>query len=836
MADENTEQVENENGAAEDEAPALEAAPEAPGTVGDADYSATMGKNFLVYAVSVITERSLPSIDGLKPVQRRVLLAMRDRRAWPGAKHVKSAKVVGDTMGAYHPHGDASIYGALVNMAQDFTMRVPLVDPQGNFGSIFGDNAAAQRYTECRLQQAGFELLDDLDPMVLPDYYGRNYDESMAEPKLLPARFPNVLINGVGTGIAVGLTTTILPHNPEEMLNLCSWRLKNPDAKVEKMIERISGPDFPTGAMVVDDEGLRQSYLTGKGKVTAVAKAHIEPMSGNREKIVITEVPWNINVGAMLDKLVAKYRDGKFPELTHLANFSKGDHGIKIVAELKRDSNAKAVLQRLLNEVGLRQSYGVEMNVLVDGRPRTLNLAEIIDHFLDFRRYVVINRAKKRIYEIERRLHKLDAYMKVIDATDAVVQTIKKAKDRASAKPSLKKLLKIDDEQAQWIVEMPLGQLTALDRFQLKEEVKELTAELKQLQKFIKTESLVTEAMIGEFTELKGEWKKAGLLERKTNLIEANGDSAEDFAAISGPAEDCLLLISRSGRAICGQGTLRRGASLNLDASDELVVVEDACTDQEWMIFTASGKAFRLRLAELPLEQKRSRGLELNQVIGIESGDAIVGAERIDKEAKGEGALLFVSAAGMIKRTARSEFGNVTVSGVAAAKPGDGDQIISVQDCPDDADVLLLGSHGKAIRFAAADCRLMGRVAGGVRGIKLPDGERVAGVLVIGPEDAKKGQLLMASSGGFAKRVPLEEIPSQGRGGGGVVVMKPGGKYGAPILGVLADDGQEMWLDAGGGKLKPYPVAKAPKAKRAIVPKRWPGEKARFLFLREDGK
>lgn len=804
----------------------------APGTVGPADYAETMGRNFLLYSVSVIADRALPSIDGLKPVQRRILLAMRDDRLFPNARYSKCAGVVGEVMKRYHPHGDSAIYGALVNMAQDFTMRVPLVDPHGNFGSIFGDGAAAYRYTECRMAPAGQELLEDLDQQIIPDYFGRNFDESRPEPKVLPARFPNILINGQ-TGIAVGMTTTILPHNPAEILDLCAWRIKHPDAPVEKLVDRISGPDFPTGAMVVADEGLRQSYLTGKGRVTALAKAHIEPMSGNREKIVITEVPWGINVGTMLEKLVAKYNDGKFPELAHLANYSKGDHEIRIEAELKRGSNAKGVLQRLLRETGLRQTYGVEMNVLIDGVPKTLNLAEIIDHFLEFRRYIVINRAKKRIGEIEQRLHKLDAYMKVVNATDKVVQTIKRAKDRQAAKKPLKKLLKIDDQQAQWIVEMQLGQLTQLDRFKLKEEVKELKAELAHLKKLIKTKSMIDEAMIEEFGQVKENFKQQGLLERKTALAEPTAADGGDVTTMTVPAEDCMLLISRDGRAICGSGTLKRGASLNIGADDRLAVVEDARTDQDWLVFSASGKAFRLRLAELPLEQKRAKGIELSQLIGIETDDKIVGAERIDKDGDG-GALLFVSRQGNVKRTARSEFANAHSSGVVAAKPAGDDEIIAVADCPDEAEIILVGSHGKAIRFSAADTRLMGRAAGGVRGIKLPGGAEVVGVVVVTADAAKKGQLLMATTGSYAKRIPLEELPTQGRGGGGVSLMKVGGKYGQPQLAALVGDDQQIYADAGNGKLKAHPAKKVAKAKRAIVPKTWAGGTARFVFVRDD--
>lgn len=828
-----TEAAEQNDNGADNGAPIV--LPPAEGTVGDADYGEVMANNFMLYAKSVLVDRALPSIDGLKPVQRRILLAMLDRRLYPTAAYSKSAKVVGDTMGKYHPHGDAAIYGALVNMAQDFTSRVPLIDGHGNFGSLDGDAAAAQRYTECRMTQAAVELLADLHEKVIPDYYGMNFDESAPEPQVLPARWPNVLVNGT-TGIAVGMATTILPHNPAEVIDLCVWRLKNPKAPAEKLVERLSGPDFPTGATVLDDEGLRESYLTGKGKVTALAKAHIEPIEGNREKIVITEIPWGVNKGDLLTKIAKQHAEGKFPEITELNDFSRGDDEIRVEAILKWGANSRAVLQRLLKHTGLRKVYGVEMNVLIEGVPKTVSLAELVDHFLEFRRQVVINRAKKRIEEIEERLHRLDAYMKVVAATDKVVQTIRKAKDRQAAKKPLMKLLKVDEQQAQWIVEMQLGQLTQLDRFKLKEEVKVLKEELKGLKQLVRTPKLVTEAMIEEFGEVKEGFKKAGLTERHTSVMPPS--DGEDIATMSVPAEDCILLISRSGRAICGQGTLKRGASLNLSSDDRLAVVEEGRTDQERLVFTASGRAYRLRLAELPLESRRSKGAELAQIIGVEQGDPIVAAHEFTAGADGakDGAVLLVSRDGVVKRTAWKEFASAHASGITAGKVGPGDEIITALDCPDDADIVLLGSHGKAIRFAASEARLMGRNAGGVRGIRLPEGAQIVAAAVIRPEDENGGQLLLATTTGFAKRVPYSELPKQGRGGGGVALMKVGGKYGEPKFAAPARDGQTLYVEVGGGRFKIYPVSRVAKTrKRAIVPKRWPsGEHAVGVVLADD--
>jgi DNA gyrase subunit A len=804
---------------------------DAPGTVGPADFADTMGTNYMIYAKSVLVDRALPSIDGLKPVQRRILLAMNDLRLRPDSRYSKCAKVVGTTLGSYHPHGDASVYGALVNMAQDFTMRLPLIDGHGSFGSIDGDGAAAMRYTEARLAGAAMELLLDLDPEILPDHYGRNFDESMLEPEILPARFPNILING-GTGIGVGMATTILPHNPEEVVDLCIWRAKNEKAKAEELVQRLSGPDFPTGASVLNDEGLLSSYLTGKGKVTAVAKAHIEEVSGNKEKIVITEIPWSVNKGDLLSRIAKQHADGKFPEIVELNDLSRGDHDIRIEATLKWGANARGVLQRLLRHTGLRKVYGVEMNVLIEGRPETLGLTEIIDHFLAFRREVIRNRAKKRIAEILERLHKLEAYTKVVDHTDEVVQIIKKAKDRAAAKPPLKKLLKVDDQQAQWIVEMQLGQLTQLDRSKLLDEVKTLENELKGLEELIRSKEKITGVMVDEFSDLKAVWKKNGWTERSTDII-LPSDGEDDLLTTAVPSEDCNLLISRAGRAMCAQGTLRRGGQLNLEKEDPVVVASEANTDQEWLIFAASGKAYKLRLADLPLEGGRVKGAVLSDIIGLETSDKIVAALRAG-EKKGE--YVFVSRRGVVKRTRAKELSSVHTGGVLVSKPGADDELAFVFYLSEgkEGDLVLIGSHGKVIRFPLSAIRSMGRTAGGVRGMRLPDDASVIGSLLALPETE---ELLLAATGGFAKRVPLEQISAQNRGGGGLLLMKVGGKYGEPAFAAAVEKEQELWVDMGAGRLKPQPMKKVPLGKRATMPKRWPGEKAIGIFsLPVDGR
>lgn len=809
---------------------------------GDLRYPEVMGSNFLTYAVSVLTDRALPDVrDGLLPVQRRILLAMNDLRLRSTSGHRKCAKVVGECMGNYHPHGDLAIYGALVRMAQEFSLRSPLVDGQGNFGNQDGDGAAASRYTECRLTELAERVLgqktsigdkevDALDAEVLPEAYGRNYDESRPEAKVLPSALPNLLING-NTGIAVGMTCTMLPHNPGEIMDIAVWRLANPEATPEQVIKRISGPDFPTGALVIDNEGLRNAYLTGEGKVTAVGEAHVEPLPGNREKIIITSVPWGVSKGSggkgtgLLEIMAKQHAEGRWPEWTELADLSTDDTRIEI--ELKRGSNARAVLARLYKYTRLKHTYGVQQNVLVDGRPRTLGFTEVLDHWLVFRRYVLIKVAEKRMREIEIRLHKIEAFQKAIDSIDAVVKTIRSSKNRLEAKPKLMKLLKIDEQQSTWIVEMPLGNLTSLETADLKNEQKRLSSELKMLQKFIQTPELITQRIVEELRELKKAFHKP----RETRIVGADivgDDEGPGLTEFSVAAEDCLLLISDKGQAVCGQGTLSRGASLQLASGERMITAADARTDQEWMIFTASGKAFRLRLAELPLVNKRDKGMHLSEVIGLERNDAVVAAHKLDKERVG--AALFVYASGMVKRTEWSEYARVVPSGIVAAAPKPGDKVVSVHDCPENGDVMLVGTHGKGIRFPAAEMRAMGRAAAGVRGINLPAGAELAGdAVVVG--DAR--QMLLVTDTRFAKRIPLGDLPAQGRGGSGVSLMKPGGKYGAPAHIAICDDKSELWLQRE-GKLTEYPAAKVSRAGRAIVPKLFePAAKTEVIFVRQ---
>lgn len=769
-------------------------AADAEGTTGQVLFEDAMSKNYLVYAWSTLLDRALPQIDGLLPVQRRVILAMDKDHLTPKAKFKKSSYIVGQTMGTFHPHGDLSIYGALARMSQVFSLRLPLVDGQGQFGSIDGDSPAAMRYTEARMTPAAEDMIKDLDKEILPDFMGRNYDESTDEPSMLPTRFPNLLINGA-YGIATGMTSLFVPHNPGESIDLCSWRLKNPDATIKQAVKRISGPDFPTGGTVVNDQGLQDMYLKGKGRVTGLAKAHIEKGDKGRDKIIITELPWMVQKGGdsgILKKMGVQYGEGKYPEFDSLNDFSD-KNGLKIEIGLKRGVNTSAVLQKLLKNTSLRKTYGVEMNCVVNGAPKTINLLELIDLFLDFRRYVVIKRAEKRIQEIEVRLHKLDAYMKVIGATDKVVQIIKKSEDRAAAKPPLKKLLKIDEEQAQLIVEMQLGSLTQLDSYKIEEEVKNLTKELKELQKFIKTPDLVTDEMIEEFQDIKGTWKKAGLLERRTSLTEpvAEGEDdsgIDDVLTSTDPSEDCTLMISASGRAICSTGTLKRGGSLKLAEGDKLVVIEPARTNDEFLVFSDQMKAYRLRLAELEKVGRKVPGDRLSTILGIGTSERVVAAIPLrrsvmtdDKETtietKLDDDIFFVTENGMIKRTLIGDFAKTNSAGIAAGKLGTGDGLVSAIHNPlgDKGEMLLLAKHGKLLRFSTSVSRVMGRAAGGVKGMKLPADSQVIAVYLI---DDNYDEIVIQHDSGLIKRFSLDQVNSKGRGGQGVGVGKTDDKYG----------------------------------------------------------
>lgn len=783
------------------------------GTIGESVYDELMSENYLLFAVSTLLGRALPYIDGLKPVQRRILHSMHQQGLYHDKGTVKCARIVGEVMGNYHPHGDSSIYEALVRMAQPFAMRVPLIDGQGNFGSLDGDGAAAMRYTEARLTQAAGEIIGDSHPKILDKHMGKNYTEDLPEPNLLPARFPNLLING-NTGIATGMTSMFLPHNPQEAIDLCIWRLKNPDAGDKTLVRRLSGPDFPTGASVVMDEGLQSAYLTGKGRVTGVSKAHIEQMPGNREKVVITEIPWMVNKGQLLRDLVNAYEKGDHPELVDLIDVSSDD--VRIEAHLKRGVNSKAYLAKLLSSTNLKKTYAVEMNVVIGGVPKTVTLPELTDEFLSFRRFVVIKRAEKRIEEIEARLYKLDAYLKAISAIDAVVETIKKSKDRQDAKPKLMKLLKIDEQQAQWIVEMQLGSLTRLDSHKLEDEVKELQKELKHLRKFIKTESMVTDEMIEEFGEIKADWKKQGLLERRTTVIEA-GEVQGDIPTMTSAqaeAEDGFLVVSTFGKAFCSTGTVKRGAAINLGKGDTVAVFQPVNTGEERLIFTDTGKVYRMRLSDLPVESRKSSGVDLRTIVGMDKDEMVVGALPVREE----GSILFTTVEGTVKRTLMSDFANAHAAGVVAIKV-DGDMLLDVRFCDDDQEIILVATNGKALRFPASGARNMGRNAAGVRGMKIGAEDAVFAVGVVSGDG---GDLVVSTSAGYAKRISLDQIPTKGRGSQGVEIQKTGTKYGDPALAATVMAGSDILISEN-GKFTQLPANEVQATKRATTPKSWPG-------------
>jgi DNA gyrase subunit A len=790
----------------------------------DLRYSDVMSTNFLTYAVSVLTDRALPDVrDGLLPVHRRIMIVMHEQRLRSNARYRKCAKVTGDVMGNYHPHGDLAIYGALVRLAQPFSLRAPLIDGHGNFGNLDGDGAAAARYTECRMTPVAEKMLEHLDEEVLPNDYTRNYDESRPEPKVLPSAYPNLLVNG-SMGIAVGMTSKMMPHNFGEIMDLAIWRIANPDATPQALVKRITGPDFPTGSLAVDNDELRKAYLTGEGKVTMVGEAHIEPMPGNREKIVITSLPYGLTKGSgkgsgLLEVFNKQYGEGKWPEWTDVNDLSKGDFDVRIEVELKRGSNAKAVLARMYKDTRLRDTFGVQANVLVNGRPRTLGFTEILDEWIAFRREVMVKIAEKRMREIQVRLHKLEAFLKAIDAIDAVVKTIRTSKNRAEAKPKLEKLLKIDEQQSEWIVSMPLGNLTTL------ESRERLRVELKDLQKFVKSPTLIGEKITGELKEMKKDFSTP----RATKMVgeDAVSTAAAGSAALNVPAEDCMLLVSAKGQAVCGSGTLKRGASLNVAAGDRMVCVSEAKTDQDWMVFTASGKVFRLRLAELPLESKRTKGIHLSEIIGIESNDDVVACFPIDKDK--DGTALFIYESGLVKRTEWKEYARVVPSGIVAASPKPGDKVIGIFDGPDSVDVVLVGDHGKGIRFAAKDLRPMGRASAGVRGINLPDGVKLVGFDITASDS---GQLLLLTDAGYGKRINITDFPSQGRGGGGVMLLKPGTKYGTLIKAAAVLEDSELWVQKE-GKLSMTLAKKASLVGRAITPREFPlGQDMQALFVR----
>ncbi|PYP87111.1 MAG: DNA gyrase subunit A [Blastocatellia bacterium AA13] len=760
------------------------------------DIEAEMKRSYLDYAMSVIIGRALPDArDGLKPVHRRILFAMHELGLNPGRPFKKSATVVGDVLGKYHPHGDSAVYDALVRMAQNFSMRYPLVDGQGNFGSVDGDAPAAYRYTEARLTKIATEMLADIDKDTVD--FTPNYDESREEPVVLPTRYPNLLVNGSG-GIAVGMATNIPPHNLNEVVEATVYLIQNPNARLKTIMGMIPGPDFPTGGFIYGREGIRQAYETGRGSVVMRARVAVDRVgkSAERMAIVVTEIPYQVNKARLLERIAELINDKKLEGISDLRDESDRE-GMRIVLELKRDAIPDIVLNNLYKLTPMQQSFGVINLAIINGQPRTLNLIDTLNIFIEHRREVVTRRTRFELRKAEARAHILEGLKKALDNLDAVISLIRKSRAAQEAREGLMSRFAFTEIQAKAILEMQLQRLTGLERQKLEDEYREIIQRIAELQEILSNDSVLRNLIVKELREVQKEYDD----ERRTEIIESGAElSLEDLIA----DEDVAITITHSGyikrtpvsvyRAQRRGGTGRKGASLKTEDVVDYIFV--ASTHSYVMIFTDKGKVYKLKVHEIPDAQAAGRGKAIVNLVSIPKEESFAGIVPVREFEEGK-YVVMATRGGTIKKTELSEFANIRQNGIMAMGIDEGDRLLAAEITDGKMKIFLATHDGMAICFDESDVRPMGRPAYGVRGITLDEGDYVISVAAV--TDA--AEMLSVSERGYGKRTKLEEYRFQSRGGKGVINMKTVEKNGKVVAVLPVERDQQVLVITNHGKL-----------------------------------
>ncbi len=744
-----------------------------------------MQRSYMDYAMSVIVGRALPDVrDGLKPVHRRILYGMYEQNLAPNRPYRKSARVVGDVMGKYHPHGDAAIYETLVRMAQDFSTRYELVDGHGNFGSIDGDSPAAMRDTEARLSPISMELLRDIEKDTVD--FVPNYDESLTEPSVLPARFPNLLANG-SSGIAVGMSTNIPPHNLGEVIDAVTAVIRNPDIETRELMKIVKGPDFPTGGAVMGIEGLREAYETGRGVVRVRGKAHIEQSKTGRSSIVITEIPYQVNKARLTERIAELVREKKLTGVADLRDESDRT-GMRLVVELRKESTPQVILNQLYKHTQLQESFGIIMIALVDGVPRTLGLKEILSEYVDYQVEVVTRRSRFELNRAEKRAHILEGLLIALANLDAVIALIKASKTVQDAKDGLVEKFKLSPEQAQAILEMRLQRLTGMEREKVRDEHKELLKEIARL-KDILADDVKLKAIIVE--ELEG-IKKRFADPRRTEIVPDYADlEIEDLIA----DEEVVVTITHSGYVkrlpINTYRTQRRGGrgvvGTNLKEGDFVEHLFVASTHHYIHFFSNRGKAYRLKVYELPEGSRASRGQALVNLLPLASGEKICSVIAT-KDYPDDTFLVMATRRGMVKKTPFKSYDSPRKDGLIAISLTEGDEVIDTRLTVGDCDLVLVSRKGQAIRFAETDCRPMGRDTRGVKGMTLDKGDEVI-AMGIAAEDA---DLFVITELGYGKRTAISRYPKRRRGGKGVRAISFAGGKGLLVGARVVKENQEL--------------------------------------------
>ena len=755
------------------------------------DLKKTMEKSYIDYAMSVIASRALPDVrDGLKPVQRRVLYSMAELNNGPDKPHRQSARIVGDTMGKYHPHGDSSIYGALVNMAQRWSMRYMLVDGHGNFGSIDGDGAAAMRYTEARLSKISVEMLADIYKDTVD--FIPNFDETEKEPTVLPSRFPNLLVNG-GTGIAVGMATNIPPHNLREVIAAVVKIIDNQveegrQTSMEEVLQIIKGPDFPTGAEILGTRGIEEAYRTGRGKIRVRAVTNIETAPNGKSHIIVTELPYLVNKARLIEKIAELVKTKKIDGITGITDESNRE-GIRINIELRRDVNANVLLNQLLKHTQLQDSFGVIMLALVNNEPKVLNILQMLEYYLDHQKDVVTRRTKYDLNKAEERAHILEGLLKALDHIDEVIRIIRGSANVAEAKRVLMERFELTDPQAQAIVDMRLRALTGLEREKLENEYKELEAKIAELRGILADENKLLGVIRKEILVISEKYGD----DRRTKIGFDDDMSVEDLISdddtviamtnlgyIKRMSVDNFKSQNRGGKGIKGMQTIDE------DFIEDLLMT----TNHHYiMFFTNTGRCYRIKAYEIPEAGRTARGTAIVNLLQLQAGEKVTAAIPM-REIDDDKYLFMATKGGMVKKTRMCEYSNMRKTGLQAILLREGDELIEVKVTDNTEDIFLATKFGMSIRFKETDARITGRVSYGVIGMKLDEGDEV-----IGMQMASQGEyMLVASEKGYGKRTRISEFKLQLRGGKGLLCYNVTEKTGNLVGMKLLDDGRDIML------------------------------------------
>lgn len=744
----------------------------------------TVKTAFLDYAMSVIVSRALPDVrDGLKPVQRRILYGMQELGSTSDKPYKKSARIVGDVMGKYHPHGDSSIYEAMVRMAQDFSYRYMLVDGHGNFGSIDGDGAAAMRYTESRMSKIAMEMLRDINKNTID--YKDNYDGNEREPVVLPARYPNLLVNGT-SGIAVGMATNIPPHQLGEVIDGVLAVSENPAITTEELMEIIPGPDFPTGGLILGRSGIRRAYETGRGSIVVRSKVEIEQKTSGKEVIIVNELPYQVNKARLIEKIAELVRDKKIDGITNIRDESDRN-GMRIVIDVRRDANANVVLNNLYKQTAMQSSFGINMLALVNGQPQTLSLKEALYHYLEHQKEVIRRRTEFELKKAEDRAHILEGLRIALDHIDAIIQLIRSSQTADEAKRALGEQYSLSERQAQAILDMRLQRLTGLERDKIEEEYNGLLALIAELKEILANEGKIIAIIHEELTEVKERFNDA----RRTEIIAGGANMIEDEDLI--PRENSVLTLThngyikrlpantyrsqrRGGRGVQGMGT---------NEDDFVEHLMYASTHDTILFFTSKGKTFKAKGYEIPEFGRTAKGLPIVNLLNVDKDEKVTAMIRVHSYEE-DAYFIFTTKTGVTKRTSLSHFANIRTNGLIAISLREDDELISVR-LTDGTKEIIIGTHqGMLVRFKEQDIRAMGRNAAGVRGIRLRDDDYVVGMEIL-----EEGQeILVVTEKGYGKRTSEEEYRLQTRGGVGIKTCQITDKNG-PVVAVKAVTGEE---------------------------------------------